>query len=116
MARFAVAHRRRALVALAACLACVLSVTPCAGQATSPPDPTDILLPGGSAALLKAAGVNVPVDPARILLVLARNLYGPFAADPEGRTPEAVRTWLAQAAPDVVGFQEIKNERRCADL
>jgi len=98
MSRFGVAYGRSAVISLVACLACVLSASPCDGQPASPPDPNDILMPGGTAALLRAAGVGVPVDPPRTLLVLARNLYGPFAADPEGRTLAAVRTSLAEAA------------------
>ncbi len=98
MSRFRVAYARRAGISPAVCLACVLSVSPCAGQPASPPDPNDILMPGGTAALLRVAGVAVPVDPPRTLLVLARNLYGPFAADPEGRALTAVRTSLAEAA------------------
>jgi len=100
MSRFAVAWSRRRVTRLVVCLAWVLSARPSAGQPASPPDPNDILLPGGAAALLRAAGVTVPVDPPRTLLVLTRNLYGPFAADPEGRVLQAVRTSLGEAAPE----------------
>ncbi|HSK10961.1 MAG TPA: hypothetical protein VK911_15370 [Vicinamibacterales bacterium] len=50
-----------------------------AGNSGHDPD-GGMLVPGGTAVLLETAGVRVPVEPDRTLLVLARHLHGPFVA------------------------------------
>lgn len=59
-----------------------------------------LLVPGGTAPLLEAAGIRVPVERDRALGVLVRAVYGPFAPSTGRDALSLVLAALAQAAND----------------
>ena len=90
------ACRRGALVVLFASGWLLFSGASAGAQ--SAPAPDDFLVPGGTAALLRAAGIRAPVEPRRALLVLARTLHGPFTPGSANGSKEAVAAALQQSA------------------
>ncbi|RPJ74868.1 MAG: hypothetical protein EHM24_05325, partial [Acidobacteria bacterium] len=86
---------------------CSLSILPCGSQPLPAASSPDLLVPGGTAALLTAAGVQVPVEPARAVLVLTRQLHGPFAPLTGTNALEPVRAALATAAGRRRGAERI---------
>jgi hypothetical protein len=92
---------RRALLTLVACALALTGIAVSAGRPPDDPDDERMSVPGGTAALLKVAGIPGRVEPARAWLVLARALHGGLPPATAPLSVATIKPYLADAATRV---------------
>ena len=92
---------RRASLTLVACALALTGIAVSAGRPPDDPDDERMSVPGGTAALLKVAGIPGRVEPARAWLVLARALHGGLPPASVPLSVATIKPYLADAATRV---------------